>query len=121
MYSLPVKRRIWPESRAWRSLSIAASQSSLVASATLIPSLWRTSGTVSVISVSISTLPLYFGSNRSETEWISGALAVSTQMPVWPPCQGIEYLRPGSSLEFSNWGRMFWNTVGRSAWLICCR
>ena len=47
VYSLPVKRRICPESRAARSLSIAASQSSLVASSTLIPSLCRISGTVS--------------------------------------------------------------------------
>ena len=77
-------------------LSIAFSQSWLVASTGSIPSASITSGTVSRSSASIVTLPLYFGSKRSLTERISGALEVSTQIPVMPLCQGTENLRSGS-------------------------
>ena len=94
VYSLPVNWRICPESRAWRSLLIAASQSSLVASFTLIPSLWRTSGTVPVISVSIVTLPLYFGLNRSDQRMDLRCLGRVDPGGPRPAAafQGIEYL-----------------------------
>ena len=68
VYSLPVTLRIWPESTASPTLSIAASQSSLVASSMSTPSALITSGTVSRISSSTVTRPLYFGSKRSLTD-----------------------------------------------------
>ena len=70
VYSLPVKLRIWPESAASPILSIAASQSSLVALSMSTPSARMTSGTVSRSSSSIVTRPLYLGSKRSLTEVI---------------------------------------------------
>ena len=56
-----------------------------------------TSGTVSRISVSISTLPAYWGSNRSQIEVTSGARSLRTTSPVIPVCHGIEKSRLGSN------------------------
>ena len=77
-------------------LSIASSQSCLVAVVGSTPSAFITSGTVSRISVSISTWPLYWGSKRSLTDFTSGASAVLTTSPVIPLCQGSENDRSGS-------------------------
>jgi hypothetical protein len=41
-----------------------------------------------VSSVSMSTLPLYLGSKRSQMEFTSGASFVFTISPVIPLCQG---------------------------------
>ena len=51
---------------------------------------FMTSGTVSRISVSISTLPAYWESNRSQIEVTSGARSLRTTSPVIPVCHGIE-------------------------------
>ena len=80
-------------------LSIAASQSSVVASAGSMPSAFITRGTVSRSSETSSTRPLYCGSKMSLTEVISGASSVFTIRPVIPPCQGIEKSWSGSVSE----------------------
>jgi hypothetical protein len=71
-------------------LSIAAIQSSVVASSTSTPMLFMTRGTVSRSSVSTEIWPLYFGSKRSSIEVMSGARSVLTISPVMPLCHGAE-------------------------------
>ena len=71
-----------------------------------------TSGTVSRSSVSISTLPLYLGSNRSEIEWTSGASLVLTISPVMPLCHGTEKSRLGSNVGCCSDGIRFFSTFG---------
>ncbi len=85
-----MKSRICPESAASWILSIAASQSSSVAFSGSTPSAFITSGTVSRISLSIVTLPLYLGSKRSLIEVMSGARSLRTMSPVIPLCHGTE-------------------------------
>jgi hypothetical protein len=68
VYSLPVKPRIWPESAASPTLSIASMNWSTDAFSGSWPSHAATTPTVSRISVSIVTLPLYAGSNRASTD-----------------------------------------------------
>ena len=65
-----MKRRICPDSAAPLIFSIAFSQSASVACSTSTPSHFITSGTVSRSSFSMSTLPLYLGSKRSQIELI---------------------------------------------------
>ena len=89
--------RIWPESTASWILSIAASHSSLVASAGSMPSALSTSGTVSRSSSSSVTLPLYLGSKRSLIEVMSGARSRAHDEAGHAAGPGIEKLRPGSN------------------------
>ncbi len=83
-----MKRRIWPDSAAPLILSIAFIQSASVALSGSVPSHFITSGTVSLTSLRKSTLPLYFESNRSQIDLISGASSLLTMIPVIPLCQG---------------------------------
>ena len=80
-----------------------------------------TSGTVSRSSVSMSTLPLYFGLNRSQIECTSGARSVRTMTPVMPLCHGTEKLRFGSNVGCCSEGTRFFSTFGIPALSRFCR
>jgi hypothetical protein len=69
-------------------------------------------GTVSRISVSIVTLPLYFGSNRSSISSTPGARSVRTISPVIPLCHGTVNARLGSAAGLRSAGRRFCFTFG---------
>ena len=77
-------------------LSIAFIQSASLASLGSTPTHFITSGTVSRSSFSISTLPLYLGSKRSQIDFTSGARSLLTMIPVIPLCQGALKSRFGS-------------------------
>ena len=73
-------------------------------------------GTESRSSVSIVTLPLYWGSKRSQIEVTSGARSVLTIKPVMPACQGTVKSRFGSAGGWRNCGIRFFSTFG--SWLL---
>ncbi len=76
---------------------------------------FRVMGTVSRSSVSTSTLPLYFGSNRSQIEFTSGASWVLTISPVIPLCQGTVKSRFGSAVGWRRNGIRLCLTFGSFA------
>ncbi len=73
---------------------------------------FMTSGTVSRISVSMSTLPLYCGSKRSQMDFTFGARSVRTTRPVMPLCHGTEKSRFLSKDGCCSDGTRFCSTFG---------
>jgi hypothetical protein len=69
-------------------------------------------GTESRISVSIVTLPLYFGLKRSQIESTSGTRSVRTMRPVIPACQGTVKSRFGSDSGCRSEGIRFASIFG---------
>ena len=100
---------------------MAFSQSLTVAVLRSTPMHFMTSGTVSGISVSMSTLPLYLGSKRSQIELMFGARSVRTMRPVMPLCHGTEKLRFGSNVGCWRDGIRFRSTFGIPDLSTFCR
>ena len=113
--------RICPESAAALILSTASIHCSGVAVSGSMPMLFSVIGTVSRISVSIVTWPLYFGSKRSEIESMSGASSLWTMIPVIPACQGTVKSRSGSADGWRRAGIRFFSTFGTALGSSRCR